>query len=185
MSTFNDLTGKTFGRWKVLSRAPNSKNRDTRWFCKCECGTEKIVRASHMTKGRTVSCGCFCLEVNSERLQGNKFGLIHGFSNHPLRAIRKSMIHRCYNKNNPFYKTYGARGIIVCDKWKNSLEDFIEWAISNGWKKGLSIDRIDNDKNYDPSNCHWITISENSSKNAKRAWKEGTGLATNRNKTSL
>jgi hypothetical protein len=112
------------------------------------------------------------LEVNALRLKGNKLKFKHGFANHPLRSIRKSMIHRCYNENNPFYKNYGERGIKVCDEWKDSLESFMDWAISNGWVKGLSIDRIDNDGDYEPNNCHWITVSENSRKTMTRLWKE-------------
>lgn len=171
---FNDLTGKKINRWTVLSRAPNSKNRDTQWLCKCDCGTEKVVRAGHLTKGRSISCGCYCMEVNALRLKGNQLGLIHGFTNHPLRSIRKAMIHRCYHENNKFYKNYGARGIKVCDEWKDSLFLFMDWALSSGWVKGLSIDRINNDGNYEPNNCHWITVSENSRKNAIKAWEKGT-----------
>ena len=91
------------------------------------------------------------------------------------------MIHRCYNENNPFYKNYGGRGITVCDEWKKSLQSFYDWAINNGWIKGLSIDRKDNNNNYCPENCHWITVSENSRKNCILGKEVGKGRKKNNN----
>lgn len=161
---FIDLTGKIFERLTVIKRIFR-KPRVTEWLCKCICGNESIVDGNHLKKGNVLSCGCLCLEINSQRMKGNKFGYKHGLTKHPLRAIRKAMLHRCYNENNRFFKNYGARGIKVCDEWKDSLEKFVDWALTNGWKKGLSIDRRDNNGHYCPENCHWITISENSSKN--------------------
>ncbi len=80
----------------------------------------------------------------------------HGLSKHPLRPVWSDIKQRCYNKKNKNYKYYGERGIIICDEWKNNLEKFIDWAIKNGWESGLTIERIDVDKNYEPSNCTWI-----------------------------
>lgn len=163
MPQIQDLTGQIFNRLTVICRAENKKKK-TCWHCKCSCGNSSIVSATHLKSGKILSCGCLNLEINSIRMKGNKLGYKHGFENHPLRFIRKAMLHRCYNQNNKFYKNYGGRGISVCEEWKNSLENFIQWGLTNGWIKGLSLDRKDNDGSYCPENCHWITIFENSSK---------------------
>ena len=159
-----NLSGKTFGRIFVINRS-YTQTRATMWNCKCECGTLKVIDGKHLKSGKILSCGCLCLEINSKRMKGNTQSLKHGLTNHPLRSIRKAMTHRCYNSNNKFYKNYGERGIKVCDEWKESLQKFVEWSLSNGWEKGLSIDRKDNNGDYTPDNCHWITRSKNSSKN--------------------
>lgn len=170
---FKDLCGERFGRLLVLSRFPYTKSRKTMWNCLCDCGQSTVVNAAHLKKGRIISCGCYLLEITSKRMIGNDYGKKHGLANHPLRFIRKAMLHRCYNPNNKYYPTYGGRGIKVCDEWKESLENFVSWAESTGWKKGLSIDREDNDGDYCVKNCRWITISENSRRNALRLWEEG------------
>jgi hypothetical protein len=162
-SKFVDLTGKRFNRIVILKRIPTIKDR-TMWLCKCDCGIQKEVQGKHLTHGKIQSCGCLCLEINTLRMKGNAFGRKHGLTNHPLRAIRKAMIHRCESPTNRFYKNYGGRGIGVCNEWRESLEAFVKWALNAGWKKGLSIDRKDNDGPYSPENCHWITVAENSSK---------------------
>jgi len=169
---FIDLTGKVFERLTVINRV-FQKERATHWLCKCICGNTSIVDGKHLKAGNIKSCGCLCLEINSMRLKDNTLGLKHGLTNHPLRAIRKAMMHRCCNHKNKFYKNYGARGISVCHEWTDSLECFYEWAMKSGWEKGLSIDRINNDGNYTPENCRWITISENSRRNAIKLWKDG------------
>lgn len=161
---FIDLTDRVFFRLKVIKRIFR-KPKTTSWLCLCECGNETIVDGGHLKAGRIKSCGCYNKEITSKIMIGNQYGKVHGLTNHPLRFIRKSMLHRCYNKNNKFYKNYGGKGISVCEEWKHSLEEFVEWALNNGWSKGLSIDRIDNEGDYTPENCQWITISENSRKN--------------------
>lgn len=163
-SRFIDMTGFVFDRLTVINRV-FKKPRYTHWLCKCICGNTTIVDGNHLRGKKIRSCGCLNLEINRERLKGNALGYKNGLRNHPLRFIRKSMIHRCYNQNNRYYKNYGGRGISVCDEWRNSIKSFYEWALGNGWMKGLSIDRKDNNGNYEPSNCQWITISENSRKN--------------------
>lgn len=168
MGKFVDLKGMVFTRLTVLERSYEKKSdKQTFWKCQCHCGNVTTVNSRHLKAGNIKSCGCLNLEINSIRMKGNNYGFKHGLYEHPLRFIRKSMIHRCYNSNNRFYKNYGGRGIAVCEQWKNSLEDFVSWSIEKGWVKGLSIDRIDNDLNYTPENCQWITISENSRKKRK------------------
>ena len=112
-------------------------------YCKKEWKTQMY----NIKSGNTKSCGC----------QSPAHSNQHGLSNHPLRTAWKGMYQRCYNQNNPKYKNYGARGIIVCDEWKNNLINFYNWAIENGWveNSGLSLDRIDVNGNYEPDNCRW------------------------------
>ena len=86
----------------------------------------------------------------------------HGLRNHPLNGTWRRMKNRCYNKNSKDYKDYGARGIGVCDEWKTDFESFYAWSIKNGWKKGLTIERLDVNKGYSPDNCKWIPMSEQS-----------------------
>ena len=166
-----DMTGKKYNFLTGIERVL-MPCKETMWRFLCDCGKETIANGSHVRRGNIMSCGCYVLKVNSERMKSNTYGLKHGLTDHPLRAIRKAMIDRCNNPKNKFYKNYGLRGISVCQEWINSLENFFEWAIKTGWIKGLSIDRIDNDANYTPENCQWITISENSKKNAKSLWEK-------------
>jgi hypothetical protein len=184
MGKFIDLTGMRFGRLLVINKGIKSKIGEQKWNCQCDCGNKKEILGYQLRKKGTKSCGCLNREVNSKRSIGNKFGEIHGLSYHPLRFIRKSMLHRCYNKNNPYYKNYGGRGIKVCEKWKSSLPAFYEWAINNKWIKGLSIDRIDNQGDYTPENCHFITISENSRKNCILGKEVGKGRKKRNNSSS-
>ena len=112
------------------------------------CGNEFEVRTQSIKGGNTSSCGCLAKEGNNKS---------HGLIKHPLYTRWAGMHQRCYNKNNHKYKNYGARGIIVCDEWKNKFTNFYNWAIDNGWKEnsGLSLDRIDVNGNYEPNNCRW------------------------------
>lgn len=148
-----DLTGKKFGRLTVVSRAENSKSGKSRWLCVCECGNECIVHGDSLKNGNTKSCGCIRREANHDR------ATTHGMSNTPLFAVWCAMVSRCKNPNNKSYKHYGARGINVCGEWLDSSK-FIEWAIKNGYADGLTIERIDVNKGYEPSNCKWITRKE-------------------------
>lgn len=159
--------GKRFGRLVVIERAedainPNGK-KSIRYKCKCDCGNEKIVRKGHLVSGKTVSCGCFYKETR----YGKK---THGFSHKErLYSVWLNIKDRCYNKNNNHYQSYGGRGIIMCDEWKNDYMLFRNWCIANGHKEeikesgrnNLTIDRINVDGNYEPNNCRFITNKEN------------------------
>jgi len=97
----------------------------------------------------------------------------HGYRKHPLYKVWDDIKQRCYNRNSKSFKYYGKRNIVICDKWKYSAKKFIEWALENGWKRGLYIDRIDNDGNYTPKNCRFVT-AEKSVHNQRLLWNTNT-----------
>jgi len=146
MAQVNDLTGQRFGRLFVVSRAQNNSRGRACWVCRCDCGNTKIVVGSNLLQGHTNSCGCIL----------RKHGLTH---KERLYNIWTGMRQRCMNENSKDYPKYGGRGINVCPDWQN-YESFRAWAISNGYRDDLSIDRIDVDGNYEPSNCRWTTSKQ-------------------------
>ena len=148
-----DLTDMRFGKLTVLRRNPSNKNGYATWVCLCDCGNECVVISSNLTTGRTQSCGC----LHKERFTTTT----HGYSNTPVYKLRENMISRCYNKKHRAFRYYGGRGIRVCDEWLDHPERFCEWAMSHGYGKGLQIDRIDNDGDYSPENCRFVTPKEN------------------------
>ena len=144
-----DLTGQKFGRWLVLSEAETKKYRRY-WLCKCDCGVEKEVQQNKLRGGHTQSCGC----LNKERMTK------HGMHKNPIHILWGSIKSRC-KPTHERAKDYYNRNIHVCDKWKNSFWSFYWWAKLNGWKKGLQIDRKNNDKGYSPQNCRFVTNRQN------------------------
>lgn len=148
-----DLTGRKFGRLTALEFSHSAKGQSI-WKCKCDCGNETFVSAGHLKSGHTTSCGCFARE------RFNKMITTHGLTGTRLQGIWFSMKQRCFNKNNPAYKHYGGRGITICDEWKNDFKAFYDWSMANGYDECLSIDRIDVNGNYEPSNCRWATTEE-------------------------
>lgn len=144
------LINSKFGRLTVLDT--HIKDHIRYCKCKCSCGNIKIIRYSHLKNGYTKSCGC--LLVDNAKLNFKK----HGKSKHPLSAIWNMMKQRCYNKKNRVYKDYGGRDIKVCTEWKNDFTTFYNWAIENGYKYGLTIDRINVDGDYEPNNCRFVTM---------------------------
>lgn len=169
-----DLTGKRFGRLVVLKRIPSNGSGKRYHLCRCDCGNIKKILSTSLRKG-TKSCGCLLKDILSD------CKTTHGLSYHPLYATWHTMIRRCYDESFKCYRWYGERGIRVCDEWKNSLEVFIDWMEHNGWKKGLELDRIDPDRDYNTQNCRLLTKSENS----KRARPKGSVTKCNNGRNYL
>ena len=143
-----DETGKRYGRLTVLYRVPSTNQ--AKWLCKCDCGNTKCVYGDALRKGRTKSCGCLLSESTRER--GKKYKV----QNHRLYVIWYHMIRRCEDQNDSEYHNYGGRGISVSEQW-HDFDTFAEWALNNGYEESLSIDRINNDGNYEEKNCRWAT----------------------------
>ena len=162
-----DLTGKRFGRWVVIKYDHTNKHREPYWECKCECGTTKVVLGASLKNGNSRSCGCLQRDTARKRAttHGMRFSRIHG--------VWAGMIERCENPKHKDYKSYGGRGIKVCEEWRSDFSNFQRWAYANGYDENAptgkcTIDRIDVNSNYCPSNCRWVDMATQS-KNKRRS----------------
>lgn len=147
-----NLIGKRFGRLVVLEKSNMFSDRP-KWLCRCDCGKKVHVITSNLTSGHTKSCGCYNVEVARAN------STTHGMCGTRLYKIWQDMKRRCESHEEPCYQNYGGRGIRVCQEWQ-SFDAFMKWALKNGYKGKLTIDRIDVNGNYEPLNCKWSTLKE-------------------------
>lgn len=148
---------------EVESEIQYNKNKITplrKVKCVCDCGKEVIVRLTSLKSGYTKSCGCLKDEVFFEKNMIDRS--VHNLRWHPLYNTWASMKGRCYNKKDNAFINYGGRGIEVCEEWREDFKCFYDWAINNGYSKDLTLDRKNNNGNYEPSNCRWATKKEQS-----------------------
>jgi hypothetical protein len=149
----NTIIGIKFGRLTIIKESEIKKHNRVTLKCKCDCGNEFIGTLNSIKKGNAKSCGCFKNETKSNYK--------NGLRKHPLYSVWANIKQRCLNKKQPKYNDYGGRGIIICKEWENSFEIFYKWCLDNNWKKGLEIDRLDNNGNYDSGNCRFVNRSQN------------------------
>lgn len=148
------MIGEKYGRLTIAEKISKLKVKAV-----CDCGNTKEYYWNNIKRGLTTSCGCF---KNEETKKRNIANAKYGQSRHPLRGVWGNMMDRCYKENDLSYINYGGRGISICDEWKKDFMTFFNWALLNGYKSGLEIDRENNNGNYEPSNCRFVTPAENS-----------------------
>lgn len=177
MGRFIDLTGQRFGRWTVL-KCVGSTKQGTVWLCQCDCGTVREVTSKSLRGNVSNSCGCLHKEIVSSISRGNTTRQTHDMSRTRLYRIWVNMKYRCSPTcAERYYKLYYGRGIRVCAEWQD-FETFAKWALNNGYSDELTIDRINNDGNYEPTNCRWVgmDVQANNTRNVKTITYKGKTL---------
>ena len=149
-----DLTGHKFGRLTVIKFAGKAKDRHSLWLCLCECGNKKVIHGRSIKSGLTQSCGCLNYDKLMER------NIKHNGCGTRVYTIWKNMKERCLNDNHPRFNDYGGRGIKISNEWINSFATFREWSLKNGYSVSLTLDRKNNNGDYEPANCRWATYKE-------------------------
>ena len=156
MSKLKNLSGQKCSRLLVVERAENNKFNQVQWLCKCDCGNTKIVKAQSLVSGECKSCGC----LKKEQDFINIIKVKHRKCNTRLYNIWRDMKWRCNSPKSKRHKFYYDKGIKVCQEWQEDFMNFYDWAMANGYKDNLTLDRINNNGNYEPKNCRWATITE-------------------------
>jgi hypothetical protein len=146
--------GRRIARWTAIEFRYKRK-KDRMWLFECICGVRREVSERAVRRGCSRSCGCLKADINRRR------AYVHGMYGHKLYGVYKHMINRCHKRKDRDYKWYGARGIRVCNEWKKDRAKFFVWALSNGYKEGLHLERTNNNKGYSPANCVWATRKTN------------------------
>lgn len=163
MSKVIDLTGLVFNRLLVLSEV-TPRSSPIKWLCQCECGNTKMILGASLKNGLTKSCGCLHLEKNKEMFTK------HGEYKTKLFAIHQAMLRRCTTPTHKNYHLYGGRGITVCVDWQDYVV-FKKWAENSGYMEGLTLDRKNNNGNYEPENCRWATrITQSRNRNVQQGF---------------
>ena len=162
-ATTQDITGERFGSWTVIERRKKTKSGKVMWLCKCDCGTVKYVAGLSLKNGTSAGCHA-CLWDRQLHPRAHTDGSRRWVDNKPTTPYRRwrAMKERCNNPNNKAYKNYGARGIKVCDEWNNDFQNYWEYVskLEHYGEPGYTLDRIDNERGYEPGNVRWATKSE-------------------------
>lgn len=168
------LIGAKYGRWTVLKKGKTPTGRSA-YLCECECGSKRWVQGHHLIDGTSKSCGCLSRALSIARHK------THGMSDTHIYFVWRSMLTRCESSQHPTYKNHGARGICVCEEW-HEFSKFYDWALKTGYvdRVGLTLDRIDNDGDYEPSNCRWTDMRVQSNNRRTNSVVEINGRAQTR-----
>lgn len=171
--TNDQMQSKRFGRLVVVAEAPRFNGRDM-WFCKCDCGQTKTIAGRSLRSKNTSSCGCLQKE---KTIANNKRNSAHGMCHTKIHRVWLHIKDRCNNSNCKSYCNYGARGILICDEWKNDFQAFYDYVsqLPHFGEEGYSLDRINNDGNYEPNNIRWATRKEQANNKRTNRFLEAFG----------